>query len=439
MVKDVKESLSSRLRSRRIAVVATLGLTAAVAWPGSLASPAQADPVIGDITVLSGPIGIAFTPDSTRGFVVMGGPKFLYALETATLTKAFDQILGNLTSPTDVVVSPDGVQAWVALGSGSIQSLNVRSQYGKTLFVGVNPVALAFSPDSTKIWVADSAAASIPIVSARNPAGGTTEACDLFGCAYGRVINSVPVAAASNFLAMSPDGTRLWVAHTEANSISIIDTTQPAVIANVPVKSRPTGIAFSLDGTRAYVAASGSSKLLVFDVAKQAVIETISVGRNPQGITVAPNGETVWVTNQDSNTVSIVDTRRNKVATTISVGPQPVRVAIMPNGSRAWVSNFGASSVSIIDTVQALIPQVTGAKATSGSRSARVTWKAVAKATGVTGYQVMAVPGGKTCATKSTSCTVKGLAPGKRYAFQVRVTTAAGSGAPVTTKPISIG
>lgn len=63
------------------------------------------------------------------------------------------------------------------------------------------------------------------------------------------------------------------------------------------------------------------------------------------------------------------------------------------------------------------------------NHSATVSWTASGVKAGdaaVTGYVVTATPGGKTCYTTGTSCTVTGLTDGVEYTFTVRATSAAG-------------
>lgn len=72
--------------------------------------------------------------------------------------------------------------------------------------------------------------------------------------------------------------------------------------------------------------------------------------------------------------------------------------------------------------------------ATGGDRSATIRWSPPVDSGSfpVTHYRVVAAPGGATCLTTTTSCTVGGLAPGGTYAFTVTALNGAGWG-PVST------
>ncbi|HVC67862.1 MAG TPA: fibronectin type III domain-containing protein, partial [Acidimicrobiales bacterium] len=72
----------------------------------------------------------------------------------------------------------------------------------------------------------------------------------------------------------------------------------------------------------------------------------------------------------------------------------------------------------------------TGATAVRGYTQATVSWTAPVATGGlpVTSYTVTSSPGGRTCTTASTSCTVTGLTNGTAYTFTVTATNAAGTG-----------
>ena len=60
-------------------------------------------------------------------------------------------------------------------------------------------------------------------------------------------------------IAVSPDGSKVYVTNEYSNTVSVIDTATNTVTATVPVESYPSGVAVSPDGTRVYVVNEGGT------------------------------------------------------------------------------------------------------------------------------------------------------------------------------------
>ena len=78
---------------------------------------------------------------------------------------------------------------------------------------------------------------------------------------------SIPVGKMAQGLAISPDGTRAYVANSHANTVSVIDTNTRTVTATVPVGLYPLGVAFTPDSARAYVTNQDDHTVSVIDTA----------------------------------------------------------------------------------------------------------------------------------------------------------------------------
>jgi YVTN family beta-propeller protein len=141
-------------------------------------------------------------------------------------------------------------------------------------------------------------------------------------------------------LALSADDWLLAVANPDNNTVSIFDVRNGANnrVAQVPVGLEPNGVAVSPDGTRIYVAntVSGTVSVLAADRTNTAYgtgVTTIQVGTEPYGIALTPSGRKLYVANARSNSVSVIDTTTNLVTKTITdVGIEPRGIAITNSG-----------------------------------------------------------------------------------------------------------
>ena len=133
-------------------------------------------------------------------------------------------------------------------------------------------------------------------------------------------------------IAVSPDGSKVYLTHSYINdyhykdsrAVSVINTTTNNVTTIVGVNGPTTGVVFNHAGTKAYVASWGSGNIYVIDTATNNVTAAVIVGIHPEGIAISPDGSTVYVANEDSNNISVIDTNTNAVTASINVGNKPV-------------------------------------------------------------------------------------------------------------------
>jgi YVTN family beta-propeller protein len=167
-------------------------------------------------------------------------------------------------------------------------------------------------------------------------------------------------------LALSADGSRLYVANNLGDSVSIVDTTTGATLHTTPVGHNPYTVALSSDGKTAYVSNWGGKTVSVVDAQTGATRGEIAVGTHPSALILDPSNGRLYVANTDSDNVSVIDTATNGVLQTIELAPYPgAKVGASPNafalaGTRLYVANAGDNDVAVVDipsgNVAGLIP-----------------------------------------------------------------------------------
>ena len=94
--------------------------------------------------------------------------------------------------------------------------------------------------------------------------------------------------------------------------MSVIDTATNHVTATLSVAHRPVGVAVSPDGTRVYVAQvddpSSGGSVSVIDTATGRVTATIHRLSYPWGVAVSPGGTHTYATSPFTGSVSVIDT-----------------------------------------------------------------------------------------------------------------------------------
>lgn len=171
------------------------------------------------------------------------------------------------------------------------------------------------------------------------------------------VISTVPVGNVPVGVAVSPDGTKVYVTNfgndeIPGRTVSIIDTTTEEVTPMYVEEGKPgkpAGVAVYPHEQRIYVAKFLDEKVRAVNPITKSVFD-IRVGKDPNGVAITHDGLRVYVTNRGNNTVSVIDTATNNVIDTIIVGSNPYGVAVNKNGTKVYVTNMGSDSVSVIDT-----------------------------------------------------------------------------------------
>ncbi len=293
--------------------------------------------VIATVPIGAQTSGVALSPDGRWAYVTHGvplpqpGPGFLKTVDTASCS-----VVGTVQAAKfagSVAVSPDGARVYVAnLGTTELTVVDTAQGTARTL-AGVEVEDLAVSPDGHRIWV-------------------TTDSDTLteLDAATGAV---VAVAVGLDFamgLAMSPDGSRVYVSDVVADALRVIDTASASLLATIPVgaDADPFGVAVSPDGRRVFVANGRANTVSVIDAAAGAVVATVPDLFSPRGVAVTPDGRRVYVTDQGRDTVSVIDVERAVVATTVQVGRNPIGVAVSRDGRRVYVANEGSGTLSVL-------------------------------------------------------------------------------------------
>jgi YVTN family beta-propeller protein len=181
------------------------------------------------------------------------------------------------------------------------------------------PIGIAVTPDGSKVYITNQAADSVSVIDT----------------ATNTVTATIPLGGTDNpiGIAVTPDASKVYVANSySALSISVIDTATNEVSATIPLDLSPVapdglspiGVAVTPDGSKVYVATSSGFPLLI-DTATNTVVSVFkALGYGSTGVAVTPDGSKVYVANQASNNVTVLANPGGPIAV-IPVGTEPLR------------------------------------------------------------------------------------------------------------------
>ncbi len=260
----------------------------------------------------------------------MGGITLAQAPEEAEAQQPALQV-ANSTGTLIVLNKAEASASFINLATG-------KEVY--KLPTGVGPHEVAVSPNGKMAVVADYGA---------QQGGHTLTVINLETQTVEQTIDLAPHTRPHGieFLA---DGLHVAVTSERSQKLLIVNiATEETVHAIGTAAQASHMVALTPDGTRAFVANIASGSITALDLHTNKLIKEVKTGAGSEGIAVTPNGQEVWVTNRSAETVSIVDAQTLEVLAELPSPSFPIRVKITPDGNRALVSNAQTGDVAVFD------------------------------------------------------------------------------------------
>ena len=149
-------------------------------------------------------------------------------------------------------------------------------------------------------------------------------------------------------------------ADKSADGIGLVDAVGKKFLRKIPAGSDPEQFALSPDGTKIYIANEDVGAATILDASTGKVVTFVPVTREPEGVGVSPDGKIFYVTCETAGDVFAIDANTHKVVGHIVVHPRPRSVAFLPDGSRAFIPSESVGELNVIDTTnQKLLKVIT--------------------------------------------------------------------------------
>jgi YVTN family beta-propeller protein len=146
--------------------------------------------------------------------------------------------------PRGIAITSDSKYAYVAeMGGNQIHQINLEDFSVNYIPIGSNPRAIVLSPDNLKLY------ATLNI-------SGKVIAWDLVA---NKAIKSVATGKSARSLAISKDGSALYVVNFRSGTLSVVGTESMKVLQNVKVCSEPIGVTYDETESKIWVACYGGS------------------------------------------------------------------------------------------------------------------------------------------------------------------------------------
>lgn len=285
-------------------------------------------------------------------FVVNGASNNVAVIDLNTDLKTGTIGLDGATFPHHVYLSPDKSQIAVAItstdlsaghgghgtGTAAYEVIILDTKTGEihhSIALDKLPHNAAYSPDGKELWVGQADATQSKIL--------------VFNTSDFSQKSSINVGKGLSETTFSVDGTKVYAANTDDNTITIIKAADKSILTTLPVGTAPVG-AWPAENGKMYADNETSQTVSEIDVATNAITATINLGFKPGYVAYSDHHAELWVSDADNGKVVYFKLLGGKWAKQgeIKTGADAHAIAFNADGTKAYVTNQGAGTLSII-------------------------------------------------------------------------------------------
>ena len=210
-------------------------------------------------------------------------------------------------------------------------------------------LATAVTPDGTRIYLANRTVASVSVLDPSTFA----------------LLATIPTAAAgaTDIIPAPAPFQRVYVSNSVTGTLTIISTQTNTVLNTIALEGQLARMAITPDGSRLFVGQTVGGLVIVLNAlsnpSSPSVLTSISVGANPGSIAITPDGTFAYVTSRGASQLTIINIATLAFTTlTLTPGSGPYGSSILPNGSLLFVTNTNNSTISVLNLLNKSSPQV---------------------------------------------------------------------------------
>lgn len=196
-------------------------------------------------------------------------------------------------------------------------------------------VEMAFPPGRDELWVSQMYTDRIHVFS-------------LEDYSWKRAIHSG--GSFPKVLLAHPDG-RVFVSHWLSWTVCALDAETGTVVGTMRARNTPRGLALSADGSRLYVANFGDGTIEEFDTASYRRTRTLfdgsgglPAGGNKRHLVLDPDRNRLYASDMGRGSVFVLDLSSYRLLAEIPVGQKTNTIKLSPDGSLLYVSTRGPNN-----------------------------------------------------------------------------------------------
>lgn len=149
-------------------------------------------------------------------------------------------------------------------------------------------------------------------------------------------VHIIPCGLGRKGIAITPDGSEIWLTNTKENVITVINTNSNKITNHIPSGKESLKLKFSVDGKYCLVTNARDGTIDIFSQQSKKKVKTIMLhGKTtimekllyhtprPVNIIMHPNGLYAFVANSNANKIEVIDMKSLKIVSNIGTGAVP--------------------------------------------------------------------------------------------------------------------
>ncbi len=226
---------------------------------------------------------------------------------------------------------------WVTLGDADqlVEVDPVTFKEIRRIKVDQRPHGLAISADGSKVYLASDKTGNFQVVDVRR----------------GAVVAQILIGNDPNQMTLTKDGRFAYVPMRGEAKVAVVQLDPLRLVKKLPAPAGPHDAYTSADGSRIYVGAQFGNAIVVIDPATQSVLHHIPTADGVRPLEPSADGRTIYVALSNLLGFVVVDPATRKVTRRVSLGtlpegvPQPYRATwthalqLSPDGRELWLTD----------------------------------------------------------------------------------------------------
>ncbi len=203
---------------------------------------------------------------------------------------------------------------------------------GKPWPVKISPTGLCVDDARNRLYVVTKEDSALYIVDTQNR----------------KIISRLNLGAAGYTCVLSPDKTELYISLWGGARVLVLNTSEEKVIAQIATNKNPNDLLLTHDGSYLFVANGNDNTVALIDIKKRQVLETLTaslfpnapVGTTPNGLALSEDEHTLYIANADNNCLAVFDVTskgHSRSSGFIPTGWYPTAVKVI--GQKLFVTN----------------------------------------------------------------------------------------------------